>query len=137
MNSSGQSSLSKGPHLRSRTDAGPRDEWPFEGCEDNFLLVRPRERPSAALFMTKSHCLEWFEIGRDVAVFSMYPFIYDVHAATLIDPMRRLPKLVFIGDLDPIDLTVFAFLRDRLGKRSIEVVHAGVGERWLTIAVAQ
>jgi hypothetical protein len=57
---------------------------------------------------------------------------YGLPCATDVDSVRKLTgrrKILFLGDLDPSDLLIFAWLRARLGPRRIE--YLGIGDRLL------
>src|SRR5262245_2080241 len=105
--------------------------------EDDFLrlrtanwIVSPTANSVRVIYCTKRHILETIFCESpeptDVGVICRAGLPCDddlVWLAALI----RGRKLLFLGDMDPADLMIFAWLRARLPTN--EVVHVGLNER--------
>jgi hypothetical protein len=91
------------------------------------------------LFTTKIHALtqllgEDF-IPPDVAIINRYgvpPKAY-VDAALHVAQSFGARGLAFVGDLDPLDLTAFAVLRENAGREAHRIRYLGVGDDWLDL----
>lgn len=125
-----------------------RDEDEWDAAESaSPLQMFAGAAPGRVLYVTKSTwlamCDGWQTLmtgrhGRHISVFTRYGLVPRVYADVVRAEMRRTraKELGVVGDLDPLDLTVFLLLRcGGLGRRqeriSLRVQWLGVRDEWL------
>jgi hypothetical protein len=115
--------------------AGPDDDW-SPGSRWGALQILPAEgRATRSLYVTKLGALLGLDLdpaarNRSLTLLSHY----GVPSNALMDRIAsECPRgtLDFVGDLDPLDLTVFLCLASRLQRRGVRVRHVGVGGEWI------
>lgn len=112
----------------------------------NSLEVQfPSKSPQALLFFTKSFLFRYWQeqwplpehlfilVRYGLPTVEQWKLIRDLAARV------RLP-ICFVGDLDPLDLTVFVALRSgdselrHPSRRALRISYCGIDDRWLTLA---
>jgi hypothetical protein len=109
----------------SDVDWPPSNRWPYT------TIVPAEGRARRTVYITKVHGLLGVETQRfpdDVTLLYRYGVTSQVDRIARECPSKRLE---FIGDLDPLDLTVYLALASRLSRKGVIVEHVGVGDRWL------
>lgn len=117
----------------------PIRDW-FATHEDGDFLISPRSHPfsvvppirttEAVIYCTKQHCVSRLihDIGRPPFFAAVLrgglPSDVDVDWLASIVGSRRL---LFLGDTDPPDLLIFAWLRER-----IDIRYLGISDQLLT-----
>jgi hypothetical protein len=115
-------------------------EW-FETHEDGdgdffispsgypFSVIPPKADTESIVYCTKQHCLLELvrELGDDHTVAAvMRGGLPSVEEADWLSSMVGSRRLLFLGDADPADLLIFAWLREHL-----PVQHVGLSDRLL------
>jgi hypothetical protein len=121
--------------LLDRIDAisGEHDDWSRESRWPPLQIVPAQRRPQRALFVTKPNGLMGIDpeqLPSSVTFLSRY----GIAGAEMVERIAAecpTKELAFVGDLDPLDLTVFLVLASRLGPYGVRVQHLVVGGAWI------
>jgi hypothetical protein len=121
--------------LLDRIDAIPGDhgDWDRESRWAPLQIVPAQRRARRTLFVTKPGGLIGVDperMPRGLTFLSRY----GIATAEIVDRIAAecpTKELDFVGDLDPLDLTVYLVLAARLGPYGVRVHHLGVGGAWL------
>ncbi len=114
------------------------DEWPLTGMP--FSVLPSRREPRQVLFTTKPSGVLGFHLTELAGEDTTCVWRYGVTSSaewTRLRTERDLGATVlsFIGDLDPLDLAVFASLDAGTSRHEMKVVHLGVDEEWVRLCV--
>jgi hypothetical protein len=114
------------------------DEWLPPTRWPALQVVPARRSPSRVLYLTKMDALLGIDLEkianeRDaIAVLFRYGLPGPEHAACVLRECER-HEVSFVGDLDPLDLTVFLSLASYLGPKGIQVRFLGVNSEWISL----
>jgi hypothetical protein len=99
-----------------------------------FMVVGPRGPNPRVLYATKPHiielALEEHYHGKQLGLVGRSGLLKE-HDLRCIRQVIGQGEVLFIGDLDPVDLMVFSWLRTRL--RPIPVRHLGINDPFLAL----
>ena len=105
-----------------------------------YSVIWPRTAFAHLVLTTKPDFLSMVAARTDHAVLERVAMIggYGLPNVDDLELIGSLPEstgLCFLGDLDPVDLMIYAWLRARLPSRN--VAYLGIGDKLLSVAGAQ
>lgn len=110
------------------------DDEPIFSDASSALFVVPVASAKCSLYRTKTRGPFGFNestlVNAGYESLSLYGIPGPAHVAAIARACST-PRLRFVGDLDPLDLTIFLLLELELSAVGIHVEHVGVGKRWL------
>jgi len=115
--------------------AGDGDEWERRPVTRPLAYLAPTRHCKGVVYTTKfapvMDALTADGSSR-LAIFGRYGLFDRAYAGCVAHVAKRAGRVVcFLGDLDPLDLTVFLTLREALASEKVAVRYCGVGDRWL------
>jgi len=113
-------------------------EFLYEGTSSAYTVVGPSKLPGRIVFATKPHiaaaAIEEFRENAPnsacakIGLIGRYGLPCRFDMAWIRDVVAK-HELFFLGDLDPVDLMIFVWLRARLHPKRIE--HLGINDDYL------
>lgn len=118
--------------------AGDNDEWQMPSRAPGLHLLPSVRKPSRVLLSTKIGGLMAVNLledaPRDITVFARCWPLDECNLERIrAECCRGARSISFVGDLDPLALTVFLSLAAGLRLPGVRLRYAGIGERWLAI----
>lgn len=107
-----------------------------------FSIYEGEGKPRRLFFFTKDIlCRSWWRpLPKDVVALVHYGIPTPLHLDMIREWIERVGGCIhFIGDLDPMDLMVFAALRSAdpslraVNRQRIEICYAGINDDWLEL----
>jgi hypothetical protein len=98
----------------------------------SYAVIGPTAKSKRVIYCTKtgvaSRAIADDSVNFDHGLISRFGLLLEADVAWLSDIIGKR-ELIFIGDLDPVDLMIFSWLREQLP--SIKLQHHGINDRFI------